>query len=714
MPETNGSTTPTTEQVLKDAERYSVTGAARDGLFTFVPAGVPDMTPGIFIQLGQVADQIPDWNYLYPNWRDERLKRLARSETMMAGAVYSMKARMQTLNHVLNGDNASTKQDAMNLLNTAHYGAGFKAFVGLVMDDLLTTDNGAFIELYGPGRPDLPLGQRKIVGFAHLDSRLCWRTFNPEYPVIYTNPQTGQRHKLHASRVLALSDNTQPVELARGIGYCAVSRALHWVKIVRDTIQYRDEKVGGRFTRAIGAIEGVTKKQLQEALAQTNEEADGLGFVVYKGIPFLVAPGMQSGSRINIQLQDLASIPDGFNFTDDMTLYAFVLALAFGVDAREFWPATTSGATKADAAVQNMKARGRAIGLFVQTLEDLVRRILAHIDDSLTFEYDYTDDEQDRQAAEIQAIRVSNLSTLKAAGAITAEMMLSLAIADGIIDGDVIAGMSPPADSDDTQANQQELDLPEEAGDAPPGDEDEEALEAKKKDLRSPANATYESRTNEFQLSFQRLVERFIQSLPGQMDAELAAVATQRLQMDMLKAMSGGLTEALGVGLGGEQPTATGVQRLSQIGSIQFSFIANSFIPDLRVSLVRASNAGATGQALRDAVSSFVSRAGLYAGAYWEAIWLGLGDRLRKRDKPPRVRRLLDVHADHCETCPVKARIYDSFDDMVLQAGIPGDGSDACGGNCRCHCEVELTPGKEDWSRLTDSPTVFTTSLLRF
>ncbi len=717
MPD-NGNT-PTTEQVLKDAARHSVTSISRDGLFTFMPAGIPDITPGIFIQLGVQADEIPDWNYLYPNWRDERLKRLARSETMMAGAVYSMKARMMTLGYEVSGGSEATKQEALNLINTAHYGKGMKYLTGLVVDDLLTTDNGAFIELYGPGRPDQPLGERKVLGISHLDSLYCWRTFNPEYPVLYTNPQTGQRHKLHHSRVRMLSDNTQPNELARGTGFCAVSRALHWIKIIRDTITYRDEKVAGRFNRAIGAVSGVTRKQLQEALKQADEEADSAGFLVYKSIPFLVAPGMQAGANIDIKLQDLASIPDGFNFNDDVTLYAYVLSLAFGVDAREFWPATTSGATKADASVQNMKARGRGIGLNVITLQDLYNDILHLIDDDLKLEYDYTDDEQDLQAAQIHNTRVNTLHTLKTDGAISAEMMQALAIADGIIDGDVIKGMALPADETDALADQGK----------PPGNEedtqetqpvpDEETADegeksGKKKDLRSPGNATYESRTNDFQRRFQDIIERFIADLPEQMDAELAYLVTHRLQNDLLRSLSDGLTEAFGVGLGGAEPTARGVERLNAIAETQRGFITGALIPDLRNALVTASIGGALGQDLKDAVASFITRAGLYAGAFWETIWLGLGDRTRQMQKPPRVRRVLDVQADHCETCPPKARIYDNFDDMVRQAGIPGDGSDLCQSNCRCSVEVEVTPFSEDWSRLTDSPTVFSTSLLRF
>lgn len=40
--------------------------------------------------------------------------------------------------------------------------------------------------------------------------------------------------------------------------------------------------------------------------------------------------------------------------------------------------------------------------------------------------------------------------------------------------------------------------------------------------------------------------------------------------------------------------------------------------------------------------------------------------------------------AEHCRTCPPKAHRYRTFSEMVMKAGIPGDGSDQCHGNCVC------------------------------
>lgn len=436
----------------------SVQGRSENGLYRATGDTTVEYPGLLMITLGQAADAVEPWSPIYPNRRDRYLKAFSRQETMVSNAIYTLKTRMQTLNHEINGP-PRAKAAAMKLLKSPGLGDSFLSLTGKVVDDLLTSDNGAFVEKWGPGNPTTDLGDRPVVGFGHLDSRLCWRTFDPEYPVIYTNPQKNTRHKLHRSRVIMTADNVQPIELARGIGFCAVSRALQWIKIIRDIVTYRDEKVSGRFTRAIGMAKGVTRDQLAGALQANEEDAVNAGWVIYKGIPILAAPGMQAGTDIDLILKDLASIPDGFEFESDVTLYAYILAWAFGTDAREFWPATASGATKGDATVQNMKSRGKGIGFLIQTLEWMWRQCLPEV---VTFEYDYSDDEQDKVVADIHKVKVDTLNVLVTRGAISPLEMRALAIADGIINPDVLDSLELPADSDDAPGGPQL--------DAPPGD----------------------------------------------------------------------------------------------------------------------------------------------------------------------------------------------------------------------------------------------------
>lgn len=456
------------ETKAADPAKYSVQGRAEAQ--PYVPMG-SDVNGGMFwVMLGQQTDETPPWNALYPNRRDRYLKQFSREEPLLAGAIQSMKTRIQTLNTTVNGP-PRAKKFAQELLNKPGLGDNLIQVVGKFIDDLLTSDNGGFIELWRPGKPTSDASNRPVLGFAHLDSRQCWRSFDPEFPVWYTDPiHPAEIRKIHRSRVIMQSANPQPIELARNIGFSPVSQVLRMSRIIRNMMTYTDEKISGRFTRAIGAISGVSAGSVRKALREEDDAADQKGFVIYKGIPFLIQPSTESGSEIKLAVQDLASLPDGFKFESDITLYAYILALCMGVDAREFWPATQSGATKGDATVQNMKARGRMIGYLVQVMEWVLRQCLP---ETVEFEYDYTDDEQDEMQTRIQAQRQGIYSTALRDGGINNLEYRALLIADNIIDGRLL----------------QSLDLPVTTADAANQDDEDDALEANTQDTAEPQDA---------------------------------------------------------------------------------------------------------------------------------------------------------------------------------------------------------------------------------
>jgi hypothetical protein len=435
---------------VADPTRYSVQSRAEDS--TFAP--MSDVNGGgvFWITMGAALDDMPAWNPVFPNFRDRALLQFSRTETMLASAVYSMKTRIGTLDFALNGP-PRAKKFAQELLEKPGLGDSLREVIQKISGDLDTSDNGAFIELWRPGNPLSDAGDRPVLGFAHLDSRQCWRSFDPEFPVWYTNPVTNEVRKLHRTRVVMAADNPQSVELARGIGFCATSRALRMTRVFRNMQIFLDEKVSGRFTRAIGAVSGINANQLRNALKASEDAADSKGFVIYKDIPFLINPNTEPGNDVKIIMQDLASIPDGFVFRDDADLYAYILAFAFGVDAREFWPATQSGATKADASVQNMKAQGRGIGNRIQTMVAMLRACLP---ETVEFEFDYTDDAQDLLHAQINQVRVGYYDMNVKNGTITAQESRALQIAEGVLDETVLSTMEAPVTSDSNPDTPQE------------------------------------------------------------------------------------------------------------------------------------------------------------------------------------------------------------------------------------------------------------------
>lgn len=177
-------------------------------------------------------------------------------------------------------------------------------------------------------------------------------------------------------------------------------------------------------------------------------------------------------------------------------------------------------------------------------------------------------------------------------------------------------------------------------------------------------------------------------------------------------------------------------------------FLMSSFIPYMERELDKGEEEEMTvGGMVRNRGFAWETRIGLYAGVYWTTIYRGLGSRVQPLGvqptgvrpsgvrpsriqpsgvKPTGVRptgvtpigvqptvvrptgvqptgvkprgvrpgnipilRMLNHLATHCNTCPGKAGVYPSWNDMLaFTGGLPGDGSDQCHSNCRCQIEV--------------------------
>lgn len=390
-----------------------------------------------------VADEIPMWSY-FPMFRDMHLKRFWKSEPILAGSIYAMVSRVATLGFQFEGKRRNTKKYYQDLAGTCNAGEGLSNVFAQTVLALLTQDNGAFWYLDGGGRPDRPLRGR-VRDIRFLDQAQCWRNIDPEYPVIYLNPFDGTYHKLHKTRVVRLSSMTQTEELARGLGFCAVSRVLSAAQIMRDIRQYKREKVSGSPTRALLLMNGLNPKQLVGALSDNKEQAENLGFIRFHGIDTLT----QINSELKAELVDLASVPDGFSEETDTNLYVNTVALALGTDAREIWSATVTGATKGDAEVSDRKQRGKGIGDLVRMISRAINWHVIGKDAGVEFKFDYQDIEEQKAEAEVNKLKSETYKMFLDSGAIIPEEMRALGIADNILSESVLANLSIPSEYDD-------------------------------------------------------------------------------------------------------------------------------------------------------------------------------------------------------------------------------------------------------------------------
>lgn len=404
------ATDPTESAKLSVQERAEV-GFAEDAPFTF--------------WIARVADEIP--SYGDPS-RDEYLDEFWRTEPMLAGAVYSMCAKVAALDFKLVGPE-KTRSRYKRVLMGADLGQGWVSFVMKVTQDLLTSDNGAFIELLR--EPDEP-ATAPVRGVAHLDSHRCTRTGDVEEPVIYTRSAHSRKDtkqvKLKWWEVMSLADMPSPRENMKGKGFCAVSRVLHAAQILRDIGIYKRQKLGGKRIPGLLFAQGIRRNSLKAALQESIEEQRSRGDTLYSSPIIVSSP--DPAVPLNVQLVELAGLPD--NYDEDTTLkwYIATLAAGFGTDYTEFAPLPGGGlGTATQSTEMAARSRGKGPGVVLQQLEFGINWYV--LPESTVFQFASTDPMAERERVMLKRERAAERALRIQSTEITPQQALVLAVEEG-------------------------------------------------------------------------------------------------------------------------------------------------------------------------------------------------------------------------------------------------------------------------------------------
>lgn len=346
---------------------------------------------------------IPAW---WSPSRDAKLREFWKKSDHLSGAVYTMESKMTSIPNRVVARDQSIKEHVKQadrltafIQSAAEFGGGWGEFYAKFVEDLLCTDNGAFAEIIGAGDPTGPIIGQPI-SVAHLDSYRCQRTGDPQYPILY-HDLDGKTYKLHFTRVMFTAQMSSPIAEMYGVGYCPVSRCINVAQTLIDILTFKQEKLGSRPHRAIILTQGgLDPKDLQDAFNIAESHMDDQLLSRYSKV---IIGGSSSMPEADMKMFELSQLPDGFNEQTSITLGMATIALAFGVDARELFPALTSGTTQADALLQHLKQRGKGPGQILQATEQLFN--YKFLPQHLKFEFDFQDDAQDRQVAEIHQIR---------------------------------------------------------------------------------------------------------------------------------------------------------------------------------------------------------------------------------------------------------------------------------------------------------------------
>jgi hypothetical protein len=273
--------------------------------------------------------------------RDKRLREFWPSEPLLAGAVPELALTNASYSWEIRHSSNAVEAAVTDILKAAlgRNEFGWIAYMQNIMEDLYTQDNGCFTELIRD--PGQDAGSRfkaenaPVLGIAHLDAGACQRTGNPDFPVIYTD-RDGKTHKLAWYEVIPMSNFPSAMERMNGVGYCSVTRVLRAAQIMRSIFLFKDEKISGRRFKSIHFVSGVSRTELDDAKKRGREDADNEGSLRY--IDPVILASLDPEKPVSTATIDLASLPEGFDYDQEMRWYVTILALAMNTDYQTIAP----------------------------------------------------------------------------------------------------------------------------------------------------------------------------------------------------------------------------------------------------------------------------------------------------------------------------------------------------------------------------------------
>ena len=328
--------------------------------------------------------------------RDNFLVDIWQMEPILAGAIYSMTAKMVSLKWSVTGKRDNAVKYAKLLSRAAHMGGyDWGGFMTSTAQDFYTTNRGVFWELAKGGDPQFS----PMEDIGHIDSILCTLTGNSRYPVTYIGYHTAQQIRFQPGEFIHFTSMMSPRERDLGAGICAVDRALSAAKLLMGLHDYDSEKLNNLPPEGIAAVSGMTMQDLQDAVKLWMAKRESDNSLTFPQVLWLV--GSDPSAKVGVDIKGFSSLPESFNRKEVIEQYVNTIALAMGVDAREFWTYSgggLGGGTAGESEIQHLKAKGKGPGEFISTSE---RHINGELPEDTDFGYDTQDIEEDAAAAAI-------------------------------------------------------------------------------------------------------------------------------------------------------------------------------------------------------------------------------------------------------------------------------------------------------------------------
>lgn len=382
------------------------------------------------LQFADYQSRIEPWGQ---NWirRDQQLRELVLSEPFLSAAVFNIASTRAAFSWKVSGP-TSTAQKIQDMLNASQYRQGFHTLKLMVAYDVLTQDNGGFVYVI---RKD---HNSPVLGLVHLDAGRCYRTGNPLKPVIYVDDHQ-EEHLLEWFQVMTFEDMPHPSYRAHGRQVCFVSRILRAAETIKELMRYKEEKISGRYTRAIHIVGGVSSTEIEDAKKTASMMSDNAGLLHYME-PIILTTLDPSGTVSHVQI-DMATLPDGFNESEQLKWYITLIAMAAGGEYQDFSPLPGGNlGTSSQSETLHKKAQAKGHALWMKTWETKLR-MSGVIPKNVAFQFQQQDPQAEMERAKIRRERAETRKIQIESQEVTVEIAQQIAVDDGDLRAEYLAMM---------------------------------------------------------------------------------------------------------------------------------------------------------------------------------------------------------------------------------------------------------------------------------
>jgi len=364
---------------------------------------------GIIWAMGQAGDGMIPWGS-NPTERDKQLRAFLPTESILNSAIGSVVVRNAGMSWKLNG---TERLAAMghDLLTNANLGRGWLDFVSRLSMALMTQDKGAFVEIIRAGKS----ANSPVLGIQTLDPVRCWKTDDPEIPVIYQD-LGGRYHRMMWYEVSHMLELPATYERLSALQYSAITRVLRACQVWKSIATYTEEKVSGRHTKAIHIVGGTAPGPLKAAIEGQRAAADAQGLTRYIQPVVLTTATVEAEPKL--VTVELATLPDGWDPEKQLKEYLTILSMGLFTDYQELAPLPGGNlGTGAQSEMLHLKSRGKGPQIFRKLVEQLINHE-GILPVGVEFEWDDVDYEEDAAQAQLFDIYAQAIERMVDSGVI--------------------------------------------------------------------------------------------------------------------------------------------------------------------------------------------------------------------------------------------------------------------------------------------------------